>query len=111
MLAFVSKRFKQNEKGFTLIEMMIVLLIISMILLVTVPNLSDQSDSINSKGCEALVNMVSGQVEAYELEKHEVPSTIDELVAAEYLKTNQNTCPNGDRVVVTNGVVSISSME
>lgn len=50
-----------NEKGFTLIEMLIVLLIISILLLVTIPNVTKHNQSIQTKGCEGLVNMVNSK--------------------------------------------------
>ena len=58
----------KNQKGFTLIEMMIVLLVISVLLVITVPNVTKNNSSINEKGCEAFINMVQGQVQAYELD-------------------------------------------
>lgn len=47
-----------NEKGFTLIEMMVVMLIISVILIITIPNIAKHNSNINTKGCEAYVKMV-----------------------------------------------------
>ena len=58
----------KNQKGFTLIEMMIVLLVISVLLVITVPNVTKNNSSINEKGCEAFIKMVQGQVQAYELD-------------------------------------------
>ena len=45
----------RNEKGFTLIEMMIVLFVISILLLITIPNVTKNQSSITEKGCEGLV--------------------------------------------------------
>ncbi|ELK46233.1 ComG operon protein 3 [Halobacillus sp. BAB-2008] len=44
----------KNEKGFTLIEMLIVLLVISVLLIITIPNMTKNSQNIRDKGCEAL---------------------------------------------------------
>jgi len=41
---------KNNEKGFTLIEMLIVLLIISVLILVTIPNVTKHFATIDDKG-------------------------------------------------------------
>lgn len=41
----------RNEKGFTLIEMMIVLFVISILLLITIPNVTKNQSSITEKGC------------------------------------------------------------
>ncbi|WP_413057524.1 competence type IV pilus major pilin ComGC [Sporosarcina sp. 179-K 3D1 HS] len=49
----------RNERAFTLIEMMIVLLIISVLILVAIPNVTKHSKSIDEKGCQAYVNMIA----------------------------------------------------
>ncbi len=46
-----------NERGFTLIEMLIVLLVISILLIITIPNITKNQSTIQSKGCEAFVKM------------------------------------------------------
>lgn len=48
----------RDERGFTLVEMLIVLLVVSVLLLLTIPNIVSQSKSINDKGCEAFISMV-----------------------------------------------------
>ncbi|MGM0864558.1 MAG: competence type IV pilus major pilin ComGC [Bacillota bacterium] len=90
----------KNEKGFTLIEMMIVLLVISVLLFITIPNVTNQSNSINSKGCEAFVHMVEGQVEAYKMDGNALPVTIDTLVTDGYLNENYKACPDGSAITV-----------
>ncbi len=57
-----------NDKGFTLLEMLIVMLVISILLLITIPNITRHHQAIQAKGCEGLKSMVSTQVMAYELE-------------------------------------------
>ena len=80
-----------NEKGFTLIEMLIVLMVISVLLLVAIPNITKHNGMINDKGCEALVNTVQAQVKAYEMEHNKIP-TIQELLDGGYIKLDK--CPN-----------------
>ncbi len=87
----------KNEKGFTLIEMMIVMLIISVLLIITIPNIAKHNANINSKGCEAFKKVVEAQVQSYKLENNKIP-TIAELKSGEYLKTS--TCPDGKEVVI-----------
>lgn len=95
----------KNEKGFTLIEMMIVLLIISVLVLIAIPNVTKHSSSIDKKGCEAYVKMVQGQVEAYRMETHKVPN-LSELEAADYLPENA-ACPDGTAIQInTDGKVT-----
>ncbi|MCJ8006821.1 competence type IV pilus major pilin ComGC [Lederbergia wuyishanensis] len=89
------KFLKENEKGFTLIEMMIVLLVITIILLVALPNVTKHSSSINEKGCEALVHMVQGQVQAYYMDKKEYPATLEDLKNDYINEDFEFICPNG----------------
>lgn len=56
------KHIKQ-QTGFTLIEMLIVLLIISVLILITIPNITKHFATIDKKGCTAYISMVQGQVE------------------------------------------------
>ncbi|WP_079530267.1 competence type IV pilus major pilin ComGC [Halobacillus hunanensis] len=93
-----------NQKGFTLIEMLIVLLIISVLLVIAIPNLAKNNETIRSKGCEALVLTAEAQVEAYKIDQGEAPATLQILVDENYLK--QITCPNGKELGYTYGVVS-----
>ena len=90
----------KNEKGFTLIEMLIVLLIISILILITIPNVTKHFATIDEKGCEAYIHMVQGQVEAYKIDNKKLPKDIDALVEGDYLKETETTCPNGNTVEI-----------
>jgi len=90
---------KNNEKGFTLIEMMIVMLVISVLLIITIPNVTKHNSNINNKGCDAYVKMVQAQVQAYEMDKNKVP-TLAELKAEGYLKDDAKGCPNGNTIEI-----------
>lgn len=60
---------KKLYQGFTLIEMMIVLLIISILVLLFIPNLADQKKTVNEQGHTAIVKSVETQLELFELEE------------------------------------------
>ena len=55
----------------TLLEMLVVLLIISVLLLLFVPNLTKQKEAVNDKGKAAVVKVVESQAELYSLDKNE----------------------------------------
>ena len=88
----------KNEKGFTLVEMMIVMLVISVLLIVTIPNVAKHNTNINNKGCEAYVKMVQAQVQSYIIDKNKVPTMAD-LISEEYLLVDKG-CPNGTKIVL-----------
>jgi competence protein ComGC len=99
----------QNQKGFTLIEMLIVLMIVSILMILIIPNLGNKSKEVQSKGCEALVSVVQTQVDAFYLEHYTYPTNLEELVETNYLRENQTTCSNIESVLLydpTSGKVS-----
>lgn len=77
--------------------MLIVLLVITILLLVTIPNIAAHSSNIQDKGCEGLKNMISAQAEAYRMNTGEAP-TIEKLVSAKYI--TKSTCPDGTAVTL-----------
>lgn len=95
----------KREEGFTLIEMLIVLLVITILILLILPNLSDKTKVIHGHGCDALVSLVQAQVAAYELDHDKLPISIDALVTEKYISTDQKTCKNGNPLTLTNGTV------
>jgi competence protein ComGC len=88
-----------NEKGFTLIEMLIVLLIISILLLITIPNVTKHNQSIQTKGCEGLVNMVQAQVSSYQMDHDGDIPDIQQLKDEQYVKYGI-ACPNGESLSI-----------
>lgn len=99
----------KNEKGFTLIEMLIVMLIITVLIALAIPNVAKQTSAVDDKGCKAFVQMVQGQVEAYRMDEKAVPA-LEDLVTEGYLKSGETSCPNGKAILISaDGVVSSES--
>lgn len=88
----------RNEKGFTLIEMLIVLAIITTLLILLIPNLADKNEAIQKKGCVALIQLTENQLESYKIEEGSYPSAVSILVAEDYIQSD--TCANGTQRVV-----------
>ncbi|MCF6408450.1 competence type IV pilus major pilin ComGC [Pseudalkalibacillus salsuginis] len=83
-----------NEHGFTLIEMLIVILIISILLLIAVPNMAKNNDVVKDKSCNATVKLIQSQVAAYEVENNTLPERIEDL--SEYIDSEDMKCPGED---------------
>lgn len=96
-------KIMKEEKGFTLMEMLIVLAIISVLILIAIPNVTKHSKSIDDKGCDAYVQMIQSQVEAYKMENKEYPSNLDTLVN-DYLPESPQ-CPDGSELTIDDGKV------
>ena len=74
MKKLIMKLKEAKTKAFTLVEMLIVLLIISVLLLLFVPNLTKQKDAVNDKGKAAVVKVVESQAELNRSDKNEEAS-------------------------------------
>lgn len=66
--------YAQSRILVSLIEMLVVLLIISILLLLFVPNLSKQKDSVKETGNAAVVKVVDSQAELYEMKNNKTAS-------------------------------------
>lgn len=76
------KTIKQLKlKAFTLIEMLVVLLIISVLLLLFVPNLTKQKDAVADTGNAAVVKVVESQAELYELNNTNDKASLSKLTS------------------------------
>ncbi|TKC19890.1 competence type IV pilus major pilin ComGC [Robertmurraya kyonggiensis] len=109
----LSQWLKQHkESGFTLIEMLIVLLVISVLLIITIPNVTKHNSTINTKGCQAFVKMVEAQVQAFQMDNQKMPSGLADLQTAGYLNNEQDSCPNGDKIEIgSDGEVTLPNSE
>jgi len=79
------------RKGFTLIEMVIVLAIIGLLMLIVVPNLNAQRERAGVKQREALQEIVYNQAEMYKNDHQELKGevTIGQLETEKYLNKDQ----------------------
>ncbi|GGP12749.1 competence type IV pilus major pilin ComGC [Oceanobacillus neutriphilus] len=99
----------KSEKGFTLIEMLIVLMVISIIMILIIPNLGKKTGDVHSKGCDALIAVVQAQVDAYHIDTGNMPSSLEQLESTGYINEDQQTCSNGNKLSISNGVVNASN--
>ncbi len=88
-----------NEKGFTLVEIMFVMLIVVILLLITIPNVAKYTGTVDERGCAGYVKMVEGAIEAYRIEHKKIPASLKDLQQANYLG-KETTCPDGREVSI-----------
>ncbi|TDQ41677.1 competence type IV pilus major pilin ComGC [Aureibacillus halotolerans] len=92
-----------NDRGFTLVEMLIVLVIISVLIVLTVANLSKNKSVAEGKECEALKTVIGNQMEVYEIDIGEPAADITVLMDGGYIQSN--TCSNGTIYTIQDGSV------
>ncbi|MCM2675015.1 competence protein ComG [Shouchella plakortidis] len=87
--------------------MLVVLMIISILLLIAIPNMTKNNEVAGEKGCDATKKLLLGQVSVYEMEEGNAPTSVSDLVEAGYADTA--TCPNGETLELDDLVFERSS--
>ncbi|NLH63502.1 MAG: prepilin-type N-terminal cleavage/methylation domain-containing protein [Erysipelotrichaceae bacterium] len=94
---------RQNQKGFTLLEMTIVIIIISVLFLLTVPNIQKTLTIVNNKGCKAIEKVGDAAILQYKMEYDEYPGSVADLINAGLLTEEQVKCDGSKNLVISDG--------
>lgn len=97
-----------NREGFTLLEMAVVVLIISVLFLLTVPNIRETMDIVNERGCRAIEKVGDAAILEYRMQYDEYPGSVQDLVSAGLLTEDQTTCDGNEKsLVIRDGTAHI----
>ncbi|MDD6865662.1 MAG: competence type IV pilus major pilin ComGC [Lactobacillus sp.] len=94
---------KTHRRAFTLLEMAIVLFIISLLVLIVLPNLSTQREHATEIHENAMTNVVQTQLDLYENDTGQRAQSIDQLVENQYLTAAQAQKATSEHIKVVNG--------
>ena len=93
----------RNKKGFTLLEMVVVVMIIAVLFLLTIPNVSKVMDSVDDNACDALTRVVDAAIVQYKLTYGQYPGSTSDLVSAGLISDDQTNCSNGKSLYINGG--------
>lgn len=85
----------RNEQGFTLIELMVVVLIIGILVAVAVPVFVSASASAKERTCQANLRTMDGAIQTYEANTQVAVTALADLVPA-YIKEIPTEPTDGD---------------
>ena len=94
---------KKWKQGFTLLEMTIVLLVISVLFLLTVPNIQKTMEIVNNKGCKAIEKVADAAILEYKMQYDDYPGSVSDRIAAGLLSEDQATCGGNKTLVISGG--------
>jgi general secretion pathway protein G len=87
-LSFYKRRLRAySQRGFTLVELMVVMLIISILLAVAVPSFVGAIRSAREAALREDLHTMRDAIEQYTEDKQAGPQSLDDLVQAGYLKS------------------------
>jgi len=92
----------RNTQGFTLIEIMVVMVIIGLLAAFVMPKLFGNVDKASQQSAQAQIEMLGQALDLYRLENHKYPTTDEGLAALKtYLKKNVPKDPWGHEYIYT----------
>jgi type II secretion system protein G len=75
----------RNQKGFTLVELMVVVVIIGILSAIAVPVYNNVTEKAEASACKANIRTLEGALEAYKAVNDEYPDDLSDL-ETEYIK-------------------------
>lgn len=81
------RRKHTAESGFTLIELMIVMLIIGVLMAVAVPNYMAAIKAARESVLKEDLHVIRNAIDSYTMDKQKAPQSLQDLVDAGYLKS------------------------
>lgn len=91
------------KRGFTLMEMVLVVSVIVILFLLTIPNIQKTIHVVNDKGCDAQLKVVDAAVLQWRLQNDAIPLSMEQLVEGDFLSERQCYCGDGSVIRLANG--------
>lgn len=92
-----------KKNGFTLLEMIVVVMIVAVLFVLTIPNVSKVISLVDVKACKAQTKVIDAAIVEYKLEFDEPPGSLMDLYNAGYITEEQMKCSNGSEISIVDG--------
>ena len=98
-----------RKKGFTLVELLIVVLILAALAAIAVPRIGASAANARRRACETNVSIMNSQIELYEANEGVPPGVIGDVTgSATYFPDGAPVCPFTTAYVIgANGHITV----
>ncbi|ABR49607.1 putative type IV pilin [Alkaliphilus metalliredigens QYMF] len=112
MIQIFSKKIR-NKKGFTLIELIVVIAILGILAGIAVPRFASTQDNAKNKAHNANVRTIESAVSVYMANTNTALDAMDDIdvLTPDYLQAVPANPTGGDAYTIVNGVVSPGLIE
>jgi prepilin-type N-terminal cleavage/methylation domain-containing protein len=84
----------RKKKGFTLVELLIVVLILAALAAIAVPRIGASASNAKRKACDTNIDIINGQIELYTANEGSPPAVITDVTGdPNYFPDNAPVCP------------------
>ncbi len=84
----------RKNKGFTLVELLIVVLILAALAAIAVPRIGASAANAKRKACDTNIDIMNGQIELYTANEGSAPSALTDVTTdPNYFPDNEPVCP------------------
>jgi prepilin-type N-terminal cleavage/methylation domain-containing protein len=95
------------KKGFTLVELLIVVLILAALAMIAVPRMVASADTAKKNACDTNIDLINTQIELYRANSGSVPTLTTLFADTNYFPDGAPVCPYGTAYAQgTNGHVT-----
>jgi type II secretion system protein G len=89
----------RNRKGFTLVEVLLVVIIVGILAAIVIPRITYSRREAQKQACNANVAAMNAQTELYYVQEGGWPTSLDNLTTLDYIDAIP-TCPLGTAYVL-----------